>query len=40
MDATDRYLIFATVALEGVQAEPPRPAPQPDDAPLLRWLAR
>jgi methylated-DNA-[protein]-cysteine S-methyltransferase len=28
------------LALEGVQVEQPRPAPQPDDAPLLRWRAR
>lgn len=28
------------LALEGVQVEQPRPAPQSDDAPLLRWRAR
>lgn len=28
------------LAFEGVQVEQPRPAPQPDDAPLLRWRDR
>ena len=28
------------LALEGIHVEQPRPARQPDDAPLLRWRAR